>query len=262
MQLIHSLFHNLYKLKKLIQYSVLKVINIEAIPEMMGYDRAIVTFSPDGRLFQVEYAREAVKRGTTTLGLTFTNGVVLIALRPLSDLALPSFGSDKVHQVDKHLGVGLTGFLADGRALVDMARIKSQIFRLTYDEPLNVLGVVREISDRMQLYTQYGGVRPYGVALLLGGVDEKGPQLFEIDPSSAFYSWKAQAIGRGGPEAFKILKKGWKEKLSEDEAIKLAIKALKAGEKNFKAAELEISVVTENRFRKYYGDNKNIRKYL
>jgi len=229
---------------------------------MMGYDRAIVTFSPDGRLFQVEYAREAVKRGTTTLGLTFSNGVVIAALRPLSEMGIPSFGNDKVHEVDKHLGVGMTGFLADGRVLIDIVRIKAQVFKLTYDEPLNVLGAVREVSDRMQLYTQYGGVRPYGVAMLFGGVDENGPQLFEIDPSSAFYAWKAQAIGRGAQEAFKVLKKSWKEKLSEEEGIKLAIKALKAGEKNFKASELELTIIKADKFTKYYGDNKNIKKYL
>ena len=91
----------------------------------------------------------------------------------------------------------MAGFLADGRALVDFARVRAQVHKLTYDESLSVLGGVKELADRMQLYTQYGGVRPYGVSFLLGGIDENGPQLFEIDPSSAFSSWKAQAIGRG-----------------------------------------------------------------
>ena len=177
------------------------------MPEFMGYDRAIVTFSPDGRLFQVEYAREAVKRGTTALGLIYGDGVILVAIRPLQDLALPNSGSDKVHQLDDNLAAAISGFLADGRILVDVGRVKAQVYKLTYDEPLNVLGAVKEIADRMQLFTQYGGVRPYGVAFLLGGVDEKGPQLVEIDPSSTYYSWQAQAIGRGAPEATKVLKK-------------------------------------------------------
>ena len=219
------------------------MIIIEAMPEFMGYDRAIVTFSPDGRLFQVEYAREAVKRGTTSLGVVFSNGVIIAAIKPVPELSVPNSGSDKIHQVDDHLGTSLSGFLADGRALIDMGRIKAQVYRLTYDEPLDVKGVVKEISDRMQLFTQYGGVRPYGVALLLGGVDEYGPQLFEIDPSSAFYSWKAHAIGRGGPEAIKILRKNWKENMSKDDAIKLAVKALKSGEKGVKPNEIEIAVI-------------------
>ena len=207
------------------------VITIEAMPEFMGYDRAIVTFSPDGRLFQVEYAREAVKRGTTSLGLIFSDGVVLAAMRPLPDMAIPNGGSDKVHQVDDNIGTAIAGFLADGRILVDGVRVKAQVYRLTYDEALNVSGAVRDISDKMQLFTQYGGVRPYGVAFLVGGVDEKGPQLFEIDPSSTFYSWKAQAIGKGSAEAMKILKKGWKENLKEDEAVALAVEALKVAER-------------------------------
>lgn len=229
---------------------------------MMGYDRAIVTFSPDGRLFQVEYAREAVKRGTTLVGLTFTDGVVIATIRPAEELSVPSVGSDKIHEVDKHLGAGMSGFLADGRILIDFARVRAQVHRLTYDEPLGVLGGVKEIADRMQLYTQYGGVRPYGVAFLLGGVDESGPQLFEIDPSSAFSSWRAQSIGRGSKEAIKILKKGWKEKLSRDEAIKLALDALKSGEKGVKLSEIELSVINSNGFEEFRGDNvKLLKKY-
>ncbi len=236
---------------------------MEAMPEFMGYDRAIVTFSPDGRLFQVEYAREAVKRGTTSLGLAFKNGVVLAAIRHLVPLAIPNSGSDKVHQIDDHLGVATSGFLADGRILVDIARIKAQVFKLTYDEPVDVMGCVKEVSDRMQLFTQYGGVRPFGVALLMGGVDEKGPRLFEIDPSSTFYGWKAQAIGRGAEAALKILRKEWKESLSEDDGIKLILKALKAGEKEAKPSEIELAVINEKGFKKFSEDEgaKIIRKH-
>ena len=230
---------------------------------MMGYDRAIVTFSPDGRLFQVEYAREAVKRGTTSLGLVFDGGVVLVASKPVMELAVPDGSGEKVFQIDDHLGAAISGFLADGRVLIDAARVKAQVYKLTYDEPLNVLGVVKEVSDRMQLFTQYGGVRPYGVAFLIGGVDEGGAQLFELDPSSAFYGWKAHAIGRGAPEALKVLRKNWKEGLKEDDAIKLAIQALKAGEKNVKPVELELSIINGKGFKKYHGNDglKFIKKY-
>lgn len=239
------------------------MIDIESMPEFMGYDRAIVTFSPDGRLFQVEYAREAVKRGTTSLGLIFSDGVVFAATRPLTDLAVPNSGSDKVHQIDDNIGAAISGFLADGRILIDVGRVKAQVYKLTYDEQLNVLGAVKEVADRMQLFTQYGGVRPYGVAFLIGGLDEKGPQLYEIDPSSAFYSWKAQVIGRGAPEALKVLKRGWKERMSEEDGIKLALQALKAGEKGVKMSEIELAIITSKGFKKYYGDEstKFIKKF-
>lgn len=237
---------------------------MEAIPEFMGYDRAIVTFSPDGRLFQVEYAREAVKRGTTSLGLIFSNGVILAAVRPLQEMALPNTGSDKIHQIDDNLGAATSGFLADGRVLVDQARVRAQVYRLTYDEPLNVLGAVKEVSDRMQIFTQYGGVRPFGVAFLVGGFDEKGAQLFEIDPSSAFYAWKAQAIGKGAAEAMKVLKKGWKEGMNKEDAIKLALQALKAGEKGVRPQEIELASISDQGFEKWHGDQgvKFIKKYL
>jgi len=230
---------------------------------MMGYDRAIVTFSPDGRLFQVEYAREAVKRGTTSIGVVFDGGVVLVASRPLVELSVADSGGDKVHQIDDHLGVAISGFLADGRVLVDRGRVKAQVYKLTYDEPLNVLGAVKEISDIMQMFTQFGGVRPYGVAFLLAGVDEKGAQLFEIDPSSAFYGWKAHAIGRGAPEALKILRKNWKEGLTEEDAIKLALLALKASEKGLKISEVELGVINSRGYEKYHGTEglKFIKKY-
>lgn len=233
------------------------------MPEFMGYDRAIVTFSPDGRLFQVEYAREAVKRGTTSLGLVFAKGVVLAATKPVPELSIPNSGSDKIHQIDDHLATATAGFLADGRILIDIARIKAQVYKLTYEEALDVQGCVKEIADRMQLFTQYGGVRPYGVALLVGGIDEKGPQFFEIDPSSAFYAWKAQVIGRGAAEALKILKKGWKEGLNEEDAIKLALQALKAGEKGTKPNEVELVIINEKGFKKFSGDEgiKFIKKF-
>jgi len=229
---------------------------------MMGYDRAIVTFSPDGRLFQVEYAREAVKRGTTIIGLVFDLGVILAASKPSTPLAIPEMGGEKISQLDDHLGAAISGFMADGRVLVERSRIKAQVYKLTYDEPLDVLGAVKEISDIMQAYTQYGGVRPFGVALLLAGVDEKGARLFEVDPSSTFYGWKAHAIGRGAPEALKVLRKEWKDKMKQEDAMKLAIKSLRAGEKNVKPKEVEMAIITINDYKKIYGNGgfKQIKK--
>lgn len=237
---------------------------MDSVPSM-GYDRAIVTFSPDGRLFQVEYAREAVKRGTTCLGVTYKDGVILAAVRPITQLSIPTVGSDKIHQIDDHIAVSISGFLADGRILVDNARIRSQVYKLTYGEPINIMGCVRELSDKMQLYTQYGGVRPFGVALLVAGVDEKGPQLFEIDPSSAFYAWKAQSIGKGSDQAFKVLQRGWKPNLSEDAGIRLALNALKNGEKGLKINEVELCIVDNKGFREYHGSTssqKFLKKYF
>ncbi|HLC51547.1 MAG TPA: archaeal proteasome endopeptidase complex subunit alpha [archaeon] len=233
------------------------------MPEFMGYDRAIVTFSPDGRLFQVEYAREAVKKGTTSLGVVFDKGVVLLAHRPISELAISTGGNDKIYPLDDHAGITMAGFLADGRILIDDGRIRAQIHKLTYDEPIDALGLTKAIADRMQLFTQYGGVRPYGVAFLLGGVDSNGSHLFEIDPSSAFYGWKAQAIGKGSVEALKTLKKGFKEKMSEDEAIRLAVAAIKAAEKGIRPNDVELAVINGSGYKELSVDDtaKLLKKY-
>ena len=234
------------------------------MPEFMGYDRAIVTFSPDGRLFQVEYAREAVKRGTTSIGVLFNEGVVLVTLKMAADLSRQNNLSDKIQKIDDHVGAVICGFLADGRVLIEDARVHAQVYRITYDEPVHVEGTAKSIADKMQLYTQYGGVRPFGVALLIGGVDESGPSLIEIDPSATIYNWSAQAIGRGAQEALKVLKKRWKEGLSRDEAIDIALSALKAAEKTVSPQEVELVIITKEKYEKYAGEQgaKVIKKYL
>ncbi|HEY6238015.1 MAG TPA: archaeal proteasome endopeptidase complex subunit alpha, partial [Thermoplasmata archaeon] len=135
-------------------------------PGQMAYDRAITVFSPDGRLFQVEYAREAVRRGATTAGVVFEDGVVLVADRriPNPKLAEPA-SLEKIHQIDEHVACATAGLVADARVLVEYARLAGQINRVTYTEPIPVELLVRRICDYKQQYTQFGGVRPFGTAL-------------------------------------------------------------------------------------------------
>lgn len=160
----------------------------------MGYDRAITVFSPDGRLFQVEYAREAVKRGTTAAGIKAKDGVVLIVDKRITSRLIEAESIEKIFQIDEHIGVATSGLVADARALVDRARVEAQINMATYDEPIGVEVLSKKICDHKQTYTQYGGVRPYGTALLIAGVDDKHPRLFESDPSGALLEYKATAI--------------------------------------------------------------------
>ena len=178
-------------------------------PEYIGYDRTIAVFSPDGRLFQVEYAKEAVKKGITSLGITFKDGVILATVKQLSDLMV-STSMEKIFQIDDHIGAVAAGYLADARMLVNQARIKAQIHRITYEEPIDVWGIARAIGDRMQLSTLYAGLRPFGVSLLIGGVDLTGPHLIESDPSGMLFEWLAYSIGRSANLANKILKEKWR----------------------------------------------------
>lgn len=220
-------------------------------PEYMGYDRTIAVFSPDGRLFQVEYAKEAVKRGTTCLGIVFKDGVLLVTVKPTTPLMIPA-SVEKIFEIDDHAGVVASGYLADARILANQARVKAQIHKVTYEEPIDVWGLARTIGDRMQISTLYAGLRPYGVSFLIGGVDRTGVHLVETDPSGMLYEWQAYALGRGAAVANKILKQKWKETLSEKEALDLAIDIIAKTEKETKENAIDIAIIRkpEMKFKK------------
>lgn len=210
----------------------------------MAYDRAITVFSPDGRLFQVEYAREAVKRGTTAVGVRGKSGVVLLVDKRVSSKLVVPASIEKIFAIDTHVGCATSGLVADARALVDRARVEAQINRVTYDEAIPIEVLVRKVCDFKQSYTQFGGGRPFGTALLLAGVDGSGPRLFETDPSGALIEYRASAVGAGRTPAVELLEKEYKENLSEEQAIQLGLRALSAGtEGKFNPDALEIAAV-------------------
>ena len=197
-------------------------------PPGLGYDRAITVFSPDGRLFQVEYALEAVRRGWTTLGIRCVEGVVLaVEKKRILPLVDPT-SMEKIWKIDEHIGIAYAGLASDGRVLIDRARIEAQINRLIYDEPIDVEMLTRRISDLKQLYTQHAGVRPFGVSFLIAGVDRNGPRLFMTEPSGAYAGYYAVAIGAGSQQASDILEKNYREEMSLEEAIKLSLRCLEA----------------------------------
>jgi proteasome alpha subunit len=215
----------------------------------MAYDRTIVVFSPDGRLLQVEYARQMVKNGTTSVGLVTRDSVVFGSVKVSTPLVvLDSYR--KTYQIDKHVTICSAGSLADARDLVDIARIKAQVNRITYNQPISVHSLTKYIVDRKHMVTQYAGVRPYGVGLLIGGVDETGSRLFETDPSGTMIEWKAQAIGRGAEKARKLLIRDYKESIDERAGLKLLLKALKIGEKDAQPENLEVVVQKKSQIKK------------
>ena len=213
----------------------------------MAYDRAITVFSPDGRLFQVEYAREAVKRGTTAVGVRAKMGVILIVDKRISSRLVVPASIEKIFAIDTHVGCATSGLVADARALVDRARVEAQMNRVQYDEAIPVDILVKKICDFKQSYTQFGGGRPFGTALLVAGVDESGPRLFETDPSGALIEYRASAVGAGRTQALEVLEKEYKEGMSEEAAIQLGLKALHAGtEGKFNPEALEIAAVIDS----------------
>ncbi len=198
-------------------------------PSNMAYDRAITVFSPDGRLFQVEYAREAVKRGTTTVGIKFKDGVVLIVDKRIASRLIEPASIEKIFVIDDHIGCATSGLVADARALIDRARLDAQINEITYSEKIQVQSLVKRICDFKQTYTQYGGVRPFGTALLIAGVDETGPRLFSTDPSGALMEYKASSEGAGRTGAMAYFEENYNAEFGMEDAILMGIKALHKG---------------------------------
>jgi proteasome alpha subunit len=233
------------------------------VPPGAGYDRAITVFSPDGKLFQVQYAQEAVKRGLTALGIKVNEGVVLAAERKVRSNIVEEASVEKIFQVDEHIGAAASGLIADARVLIDQARIEAQINRLRYDEPISVEMLAKRIGDIKQMYTQHGGVRPFGARLLIAGIDTNGPHLFETDPSGVVAAYKAQAIGGGAPTAVEIFEKKYDGKMSIDDAIVLALEALRAvSEGEFDANKVEVAVIKTETKRFEKLSVEEISKYI
>ena len=210
----------------------------------MGYDRAITVFSPDGRLYQVEYAREAVKRGTTAVGIKAKDGVVLIVDKRVSSKLLEASSIEKIFKIDEHIGVASSGLVGDARSLVDRARVECQINRVSYDEPIEVEALAKKLCDHMQTLTQYGGIRPYGTALLIAGVSDGECRLFETDPSGTLLEYKATGIGIGRPAAMKVFEEEYNPESEIKDVILLGLKALhSATEGKFDVDTVEIGVI-------------------
>ncbi|WP_123623474.1 archaeal proteasome endopeptidase complex subunit alpha [Halorubrum sp. CSM-61] len=194
--------------------------------QQQAYDRGITIFSPDGRLYQVEYAREAVKRGTASVGIRAEDGVVLAADKRARSSLMEPESIEKLHKADDHVGVASAGHVADARQLIDFARRQAQVNRLRYGEAIGIETLTKNITDHIQQYTQVGGARPFGVALIVGGIENGEPRLFETDPSGTPYEWQALSIGSDRSDLRDYLEEEYEEGLSVDEAVALALDTL------------------------------------
>lgn len=219
------------------------------LPAAAGYDRAITVFSPDGRLYQVEYAIETVRRGTLAIGIKCKDGVILAVEEKSRKLQLSDV-TQKIFQVDDHIGVAAAGYIPDARTQVDHARFFAQSNRLIYDEPVDVEGVAKNLADMAQQYTQYAGVRPFGVALILAGVDKNGSSLFLTDPSGTYIGYNAIAIGAGSDQVNEFLEKNYRADIDREEAAILAIESIylvsedKTGIRHIKMAMIDFESKT------------------
>jgi len=194
-----------------------------------AYSFSLTTFSPSGKLVQIEYAINAVQMRPTALGIKATDGVVVATEKKLQSTLMDETSIEKTATLTENVGVVYSGLAPDFRVLVKKGRKAAQAYYKTYKEHIPVSQIVRELASVMQEFTQSGGVRPFGVSLLVAGYDEKGPQLYQVDPSGAYWAWKASAIGKNYLNANTFLEKRYNEEMEIEEAVHTAILTLKEG---------------------------------
>ncbi|HEY5736571.1 MAG TPA: archaeal proteasome endopeptidase complex subunit alpha [Nitrosopumilus sp.] len=190
-----------------------------------GYDMTPTMYSPDGRIYQVEYAIETVKRGTLAIGVKSKQGVIMAVEEKPRTLQTSNI-TQKIFQVDYHIGVAAAGYIPDARVQVDGARFFSQGNRMTYDESVEVATVAKHLADQAHQFTQYGGVRPNGVSMIIAGIDQKGESIYVTDPSGTYVQFAAIAIGAGADDVNAFLEKHYNDDLSLEDAAALAIAAI------------------------------------
>ena len=163
--------------------------------QMMGYDRSATMFAPDGHILQVEYAEKTVRLGTASIGINCSEGVVIVADKGQKDSLIVTESADKIYEIDEHIIATASGFISDARILINHARVIAQQHRVTYDSPIDVESIIREISDIKQQYTQHPGVRPFGVAIMIAGKNGKETKLYTSDITGNYFEYNAIAVG-------------------------------------------------------------------
>ncbi len=235
--------------------------DFDLLPAAAGYDRATTMFSPDGRLYQVEYAIETVRRGTVAVGIKSNEGVVLAVEEKARKLQSSDL-TQKIFQIDDHIGVVAAGYIPDARIQVDHARFAAQSNRLVYDESIDVEGIAKGLADLAQQFTQYAGVRPFGVALIIAGVDKSGCNIYFTDPSGTYIGFNAVAIGSGNDQVTEFLEKHYTDDISLDDACVLAAKSIYLlSEDKEGATHIKIAVIDSKEKRMRRLNDDEIEKY-
>jgi proteasome alpha subunit len=227
------------------------------------YDGAITIFSPEGRIYQVEYALELVKRGSPIVGIRSPEGVVLAAMEPQQNRLAAPGNSKKIYKIDEHVAVAVSGLSPDARVLIKQARYIAQGNRMTYDEPVDIEDLTSGVGDLLQRYTQNAGVRPFGVSLLFGGVDNYRISLISTDPSGSYRGHKATAIGRSNEKARKVLQDQFRDEITLNEAVALAVEAIKeASEETLTPENLNIATIPAST-KQFMGlSDEEVKKFL
>lgn len=238
-------------------------MEMEVQHQVMGYDRASTMFSPDGRLLQVEYAEKTVRLGSASIGLTCVDGVVIVSDKRIMDSLILNQTATKIWEIDSNIISSAAGIVSDARILIERAQVIAQQHRITYDEAIDVESVIKEVANMKQAFTQYGGARPFGVEVMVAGISNNECQLYVSDVTGNYTGYKATAIGENDENIKEILRSEWKENLTIEQGIKLALSIFKKilG-KNFNIKRFESAYVKKDskKIERIHGDL--LSKYL
>ena len=189
----------------------------------MGYDRSVGMFSPDGLLLQVEYAEKAVKLGSPSVAMVTKEGVVFVSDRKIKSRLIVKDSFKKISEIDNHIAISGSGVMSDGRRLIEQAQITAQDHRVKYHSEIDILSLVKDTANIQQYYSQSGGLRPFGVSLLIGGVEDGDSVLYQTTPSGVYIKFLARAVGNYSDKINEELESSYKDNMTNSEAIKLAL---------------------------------------
>ena len=222
--------------------------------ERESYDQSITIYSPDGRMYQVEYAREAVKKGSISVGIVYKDGVCLLVEKRVPSRLAVTESVEKIFKIENNIACSTSGLIADSRILVDYAREDFTNYTVKYNEDMPIVELVKRVCNIKRIYTQYGGVRPFGVSFLIGGIDDEGISLYETDPSGAYKKYYAGAIGEGKPAVESIFEKKYKENLSLNAALDLVFHSIEKGlDRNINDMLIEMVTISKKELFRLYS---------
>ncbi len=225
--------------------------------QAMGYDRTATMFSPEGLLLQVGYAEKAVRRGSGSIGIVCTDGVLIVADLRIDDKLVVPRSANKIYEIDSHIISSVAGILSDARVLIERAQVLAQQHRVTYDSPIEPELVIKDLANVKQQFSQYGGARPFGVSLMIAGMNNKKPELYSSDVTGNYVAYHATAIGENDDKIKEKLRERYKPELTIKKGVKLAIDIFKELEEkkfNWNRFELVYIKSEDGELKRLYGE--------
>jgi len=231
--------------------------------QAMGYDRTSTMFSPEGTIIQVEYAQKTARLGSSSIGMVCSDGVFIFADKRIVDKLIVLKSANKIHEIDSHIIASAAGIVSDARVLIEKAQVLAQQHRITYDSPIEPELVIKDISNLKQQFSQYGGVRPFGVSLIVAGIDGKKPKLYTSDVTGNYFSYHANAIGENDEKIKEKLREKYKQDLTIKKGVKLSLNIFKEIQgKKFDLNKFELSYIKSDEVKLKRLDGKKIEEFV